>query len=42
VRTEALENLRHYIDSFWAGALTSFKSVAEQEGLEGGGNGAGR
>jgi DNA-binding transcriptional ArsR family regulator len=29
VRAEALEDLRHYIDSFWAAALEGFKSVAE-------------
>ena len=32
VRTEALEDLRHYIDSFWAAALEGFKSVAETDG----------
>lgn len=43
VQPAALEDLRRYIDSFWAGALEGFKSVAEQEiREEGGGDGESR
>jgi DNA-binding transcriptional ArsR family regulator len=41
VQPAALEDLKRYIDSFWAGALESFKSVAEQE-RQGGGRGESR
>jgi len=40
VQAAALEDLRRYIDSFWASALEGFKSIAEQEREEGGGHGA--